>query len=139
MTKYTDIIERLQNATGPDREIDTSIWMLVTKGATRRHQRVSSATYAWKPYVIDETRDAQGVIIVVPSYTASIDAAIALVERMLSGKVWYVRGKSDGTFFCQLYTSESQRGNDPKANAPSAPLAILVALFRALEAQEAAQ
>ena len=81
-----DILTRLQQATGPDRDLDAEIWLATTEGATRKATEVKSSTDKWPPYVIDETRDATGRLITVPAYTASIDASLALVERKLPGK-----------------------------------------------------
>jgi hypothetical protein len=76
----TDLKTRLREAEGADRELDKQIWQLLVPNVTRRTIHVDHHS---KPYDIDETRDASGRLIVVPSYTASIDAALALVEAVL--------------------------------------------------------
>lgn len=144
MRKYHDIIYMLTKATGADRELDAVIWMLTTAGATRASFLVKSETNRWPPYTIDETRDADGRLIIVPSFTSSIDAAIALVERMLPGWRWLIRPDKDGAF-ANLYPTplwlapeaDWQEGrNCFPTIAQTPPFAILIALFRALQAKE---
>jgi hypothetical protein len=81
------IIERLKAAHFPDRELDADIWLAVTPGATRKKSTVKSSTGAWPDYEIDETRDASHRLILVPAYTASFDAAVALVPEGWSYRV----------------------------------------------------
>lgn len=110
------IIERLQNATGPDREIDAQIWLATTPGATRNSLEVKSSKNLWPPYTIDETRDAGGRLIIVPAVTASVDAAIALAERIVA-----LEGRKLICFFCaggQLTPYNADQGSPdyhPKA------------------------
>ncbi|MHB1086117.1 MAG: hypothetical protein ACYCZ0_00010 [Minisyncoccota bacterium] len=70
----------------------------------------------------------------VPSYTASVDAAIALVERLLPGIFWVVgKGKTreaEPPFGCHLLFGSDEIIGD--GEAPTAPLAILSALLTAL-------
>ena len=124
------ILERLRAATGPDRELDALIWLETTDGATRRESTVTSSTNLWPPYTIDETRDATGRLITVPSYTASIDAALALVERMLPGRDIAVYAFGGKEWRCII------GGHTSWPKLMPAPLAILTALFAALEAKE---
>ena len=91
-------------------------------------------------------------------YTASIDAALGLVERCLPGWFWLVRAPEDdcrvpGKFFANLqspdYRAEAYEaggsfrvnhlaGSEGFAYAETPPLAILAALLRALIAQSEA-
>ena len=69
---------RCEQATGPDRELDAAIWLLCVPGATRMQwSYVHIATE--RTCEIDETRDASGKLIIVPTYSASLDAALTLV------------------------------------------------------------
>ena len=113
MSKYADIIARLEKADGPDRGIDGAIAMVL------------------------------GLMPNGDRYTASIDAAIALVERMLPLHSIQIDHecrkrtsiyKDDGFAMCSKPSSWLSY-----ADAPTAPLAILLALFRALDAQETQQ
>lgn len=140
MSKYADIIERLEKATGPRGEIDYAIRNIVegydrTEGASHSY---GFKEWAWKGNECFELDAA------CPQFTTSIDAAIALVERMLPGWSWLVRDDSEGAF-CNI-SSPGLRDNlaaewiDGETCFPSwaktAPIAILLSLFRALEAKE---
>jgi hypothetical protein len=77
MTKaeqFEALAQRCEQATGPDRELDAAIWLLCVPGATRMQwSYVHIATE--RTCEIDETRDATGRLIIVPAYSASLDAA----------------------------------------------------------------
>lgn len=78
LTRLNELIERLEKAAGPDRELDAVIWLAVVPGARRK---ATTVNHHAGPYVIDETRDATGRLITVPSYTGSIDAAVSLAPE----------------------------------------------------------
>ena len=63
MTTLTSLRERVEKATGPDREIDVEIF-----------------------FELDWT--GQGDARTAPEYTSSIDAVVALIERELPGWAW---------------------------------------------------
>lgn len=65
MSKYADIIDRLEKATGPNYDIECAI-----------HQICAG--------------DLSSVDMVPPNYTASIDTAAGLVGKMLPGWGWRV-------------------------------------------------
>jgi hypothetical protein len=104
---YEDIIARLEGLTGPDRKVDAAI-----------HEAINPPLGA---------RLRQGHI---PSYTASLDAAIALVERQ----------GFDLAQECMLLRFVMAQAMD-KATATSQPLsywlpiATLISLFRTLAAR----
>jgi hypothetical protein len=95
-----ELIDALEKAKRPSRELDTQLWLAITKGATRNSTRVTSSTGAWGPYNIDETRDATGALIIVPAFTASVDAAIALCERVLPEHGWELASKTSHILNC---------------------------------------
>lgn len=71
-----DLIEQLERATGPDRELDLAIWNLVFP-------------------------DDINPVAPVPAFTGSIDAALALVPeggRLLELGQWQDGGRPDGWF-----------------------------------------
>jgi hypothetical protein len=105
MSDLASLLEKVRSAQGPDRALD---WHVA---------------------------DATGHESFVPAYTASIDAALALVERKLPGwrVAMYTDGEGKGPCCLAL------RGDEPvKANcqAPTLPLAILAAMLTALITQE---
>lgn len=138
MGKYSEIIERLENAAVQDREIDD----LISLHADHEHmklifgimddRKITSFSRqkdlgVWKVFYDTNECDISSLHM---DYTASIDAAIALVERMLPG--W---GVELDTWNCKcrlVCDGWPQRENSHKVPA----LAILLALFRALEAKE---
>ena len=112
-----DLIARLTEATGPDREIDLDLWRL----------------FGDLPPAVHERWDYQTV-----PYTASVDASLALVERVLPGKHWSL-GWWDEGFRCEFLVFEEgewwyHAGKGTVGEAPTLPLAILVALLRAKQA-----
>ena len=146
MTKYTDIIERLEKATGPDRELDARIWAFLAGVKYVGH---------YQPYADDSGR-TQVVYCVPPKrktevtnpprmqhaepVTSSIDAAIALLEQIFPQENCYGFEKDPLGIAAFVSRNDVSSGHWFKeAYAPTAPLAILLATFRALEAQEAAQ
>ena len=125
------LLERVTAARGPDRVLDLDLARaLVPDVVVLRRNDDDTAN---EPHTYWE-------------YTASIDAALALVERMLPGWKWGVASvavktgeKSPegypryGTGFRAHVTQVSALRPMPSvAEGPTAPLAILVALLRSL-------
>lgn len=103
------LAERVEGATGPDINIDYAL-----------------AAEFGRPWVL-------------PRYTASIDAALGLVERVLPGAIWYrCHGDDFNVKSVEVWWRESERHEWIIAEAldkGSTPLAILSALLRALLAK----
>lgn len=116
------LIEKLSAATGPDRDIDGA---LVEVFATHPPlwKRKRGSTSEWGNDHPLSSWDA-------PRYTASLDAALALVEKKLPGWDWEVHNNG-------LARLLSPEGNSIYANAPTPALALCLALLRALQAMEA--
>jgi len=111
------LIERVEKATGPDGAIDDLLYWTL-----KQHP-------------------AKGPFARIPAYTASIDAAVALVERLLPGIFWVIgQGKTNSVeklFGCQLlFGTEEIIGS---GESDHAPLAILLALLKALQESQDAQ
>lgn len=112
---------RIDAATGPDRELDLSlaealvpdVVVLLHNRGTGQNER---STY-WH-------------------YTASIDAALALVERLLPGWLWTFGsyGPDDGPWAC--ITEPTEPCADYAARGPTPALAILSALMSAMIERE---
>ena len=86
-----ELLARVEAAAGPDRELDSSIALLC--GWT--HEVNHAEDYeCW--------RNPDGKACYLPRYTASIDAALALVERVLPGWMWRVAtcSVSDDAWVC---------------------------------------
>lgn len=71
------LIQRVEQASGPSRELDAEIWLACTPGATRnRTGYLHKASGRWCD--IDETRDASRRLVIVPAYTLDLNAAVSL-------------------------------------------------------------
>lgn len=128
MSSLTELREKVERASGPDRELDLSIYALLDPA---------------------EPSLALHKLNRLPAITASIDAALALVEQKLPGWVWQL-SKIDGVPSraplpdCEasvwIPSVRTQKLRVERANGQGAtpPLAILSALLRALESQEQA-
>jgi hypothetical protein len=109
LTDLQALLERVKAATGPDRELDRAI---------------------------DDYFDPMHIGALRP-VTASIDAALALVERRLPRWNWIVSDRAT----CVLRPANGKDENRSwiqwrEANARTPPLAILAALLTALIAQQ---
>lgn len=163
--KYADIIERLEKTEGPDRWLDARIDAALRIGTEK--MRGTGYEWAWSNFPVwhHHTQSAGmcgvmhdngdlGLIWDSEQLTASVDASLALVDRLLpdhapsiqkppkstlgalgvSGPVWGSSMIPDEMSVDEAQLMlESGRGVE---TAPTAPLAILLALFKALEAKE---
>lgn len=123
---HSELIERLEKCTGPVPELDEAIqaWSV---GATAEWQDYKSAN-AYH-------RDGFWVSIgVVQPYTASLDATIALVERLLPGWMW--NASSTGAAWVMSF-KEGEGDDFHTAKSEDRPaIALLIALLRALSSPE---
>ena len=121
MTETEKLIERLEKATGPDRELDAAIWVATTEGVRLTKNSfggtlVEQHGVAWR---LDEA---------VHHFTASLDAALALVERgrpECRPTLWKNHSREWGVNF--------EPGGADTAYASSHALALCLALLRTLE------
>lgn len=126
-SNLTPLLSRVEEATGPDRELDRDIAEhFYPEILTREHRVVVGGQFAWQHPTYGLTR--------CEHYTASLDAALALCERVLPGWLRFV-GDLDPTdprataTVCQgLIGSLSGRGFAPRNQYA---LALLAALLRA--------
>lgn len=90
MTDLSSLRERVIAADGPDRELDAAVWWALEKSVANKAFFTGAMGL---PRSADEMPDAfaslprglgrEGVIVLSPKLTASLDAVVALVERML--------------------------------------------------------
>jgi hypothetical protein len=134
----TDILKRLKAATGPSRELDARIHqalfpdqqIMINGGSVRHKMPAQYSTIA--TISIDTWQgDFEGLasMFFTERYTASIDAALALVDRMLPGHDYILGHTNEGL------TIHAQLGPNEMCFGETLPLAILTALFTALEAK----
>lgn len=132
------IIERLEKATGPSRYDDCHLWV-VAKGGDARMVVCDSSE---KSFVWERGIDGMWIRAVVefsevPKYTASVDAAIALAERVLPGWTIASIGQDDRkgwhTELRQGYRTSYSTVALGGALAPA--IAICLATLRALQSK----
>lgn len=127
LSELTALRDRVIAATGPDRELDAALYTIV-----------------YFPEYSADDAGAQAAIRVnleyrpPPCYTASVDAALALCERMLPG---WARGFDAGSktiiAFVDPHDFEDRfSGARYTATGAAEPLAILAAILNALIAKE---
>ena len=121
MTDYTDIITRLEAAGGADRELDGAILNALFSDAR-----------LW----IGESRDYGARRS--SDFTASLDASLALVSEKLPGWFWKAgynpRMAESGRYWFEVQCPA--RDIYREAAAPTPSLAVLLALFKALQGEE---
>ena len=136
MSDLRGLIERVEKATGPDREIDWAI-----ADATNHPSFATRFEHMWPPFGIGSSLDCA-----ILDYTASVDAALALVEKMRPGYQWGVSsvGIKIGThpdgkaaygegFRAHVTKNSPLRPMPSTADAPTPALAIILALLRSLD------
>ena len=129
--RRAEIIERLEKAEGFDRDIDADIYIEFNIPAERvgRLDRLGGCVGWWPKDAPYESA------VDVPRYTASLDAAIALVERTLPGWRFAIERRANGMTLAWL-TEEDDAPCIPAMHSKDCH-ALLISLFRALEAKEA--
>lgn len=130
------ILNRLRSAESGSRELDIEIWFeLVEQRYLWTQDRegywhVNRAGTVMTPIWQDDTPLRHA-----PAYTTSIDAALALVERMLPEAIWRVE-HLPLDIEPKYWATVGKAGEQEAAYGKTAPLAILTALFSALEAKD---
>jgi hypothetical protein len=143
--------ERVREAEGADREIDAALFVALLEPSWVTSDKDPGMVAASAKSFGAGGGKAQfihGLCHPAPTYTASIDAALALVERVFPGcasrrDAWPLAPEKHRMFKCQLYEVDSAGWHtgdhfvvDGKSNY-SEPLAILDALLTALIEREA--
>lgn len=128
----SDLISALASLTAPDREVDALIWLEFTPGATRKQwSYIHTAT--GRECHVDETRDATDRLIIVPELTSSLDATVALCERVLPG--WSViMGWNQTSQTIPWARVGHEFSVDATGRTPA--IALLIAILTALETRE---
>lgn len=91
-TDLTGLIERLEKATGPDREIDRDIGLAIDGWVylpDDHEVALRFPEYPWLQAHNEIFADSDGALPPA-AYTESIDDALALVERKLPGWQWEI-------------------------------------------------
>ena len=119
MTDRAELLSKLEAATGPDMDLDAALAEFA--GAQIKREP--------KPRNWRVAEKRAGPWRNLPRYTSSIDAALALVERLLPGFDYILEHTNGGlTISCLLGTADP----DKRAFGATPSLAILIALLRSL-------
>lgn len=135
----TALIERLEKADGPDREIDALIQISIFPeyGAKMdlSPSRFVMFKDVWEKNRADHINHANNVSDwwKVPNYTASIDAAVSLAESAISGVELEITNLYSAARVT-LYLENGTFYGSSEIN--SIPLSLCLATLRALSAQE---
>lgn len=120
--ELTALQQRVRAATGPDRSIDAALLAVANPETAAKHP--------WVTWIADQEAGRDD-FTAIQRYTASIDAAFALTERVLPEHDWIIGHTNGGlTIHCQLGPDA-----DRMAFGDTPPLAILAALLSTLIAQ----
>ena len=122
MTKLEELIAALEKSEGPSRDFDWRIAQITNL------PEVWPETDSWPPFMAGSKFDKA-----IPLFTASIDAAVALVDRVIPGAFWKM---SCGRLSIQepLYAIRLLFGSDEilgEAEGDSLPVTICLATLRA--------
>ena len=136
MSDLLELLERVKAAAGPDRELDAAITIALGDGPGEGWTLITQD----KPGVfnMDAGRWINGCRIRTPKpFTASIDAALALVERKLPDFAYQLTNDYGGLNRVHINVAPGCEGFPPAGmnvseDAETMPLAILVALLTAL-------
>ena len=134
MTTLKELAAMLDAATGPNRGLDDTIALSLDGYAVRKIGGLPHFTTPEEMIFAPPGKPAG-----VPSYTDSVDAALALVERLLPGGMsTYCEQWLNFKLGCVWTWELTEHVLDLSRceTAPTAPLAILKALVAALIAKE---
>jgi hypothetical protein len=117
-----ELIERLEKATGPDRELDGAI--ALSLGWTFQKMKGDSKPYYRKPGETTYYMRSE-----VPAYTASIDAALTLVPEGWAYQLTLLfEPRVHGNQQAIVWPPDKA---SPVSGAPTMPLAICIAALKA--------
>lgn len=132
------LLERVEAASGSDRDLDFDLEVACAPPAHAAHwqgQRVrvyegipaDEYNTEHRDYRVKGSKDANPA----PAYTASIDAAVALVEKMLPGANWRLSRWDKDDFNASIFVPQMFEAEGLKTPA----LALIAALLKALISQ----
>jgi hypothetical protein len=126
-SRLTELLERVEAASGADRELDA----LIACHFVFKSLRPATAADVILNYVPrpGDIKTDMGFLMADP-YTASLDAALALVDRVLPG--WCKSAVDLRPEPCEGYVWERGHVGNIQGKAPTPALAVLAAMLRAL-------
>lgn len=138
MTDLTTLIAKLEAAKGPDRELDAEI-AATFHYVSHMPDWVNNWSGKWEAaksgrvYLIEDSGN-RGPNFISDSFTDSIDAAVALAERVLPGLRW---GIDYDNLETRAYVTMLRRGRPSVIIGyhPSPTIALVIAILRAKQAE----
>jgi hypothetical protein len=136
----TSLLERVEKAEGPDRELDNDIFRALALTDEWSGKRVSkwfidAGTGWWSCHTDDGWLHQE--VQLSPRYSSSLDAALALVEEKLPGcNGLLMFGEPHRNPIMRLAPLYPDGRHPVEAGGATLPLAVLSALLRALIAQK---
>jgi hypothetical protein len=131
----SSLLLRVEGATGADRHIDADIFWRFDERASG----VIFSNYATGlPRALDHGRPIpsglgrMAVEIGAPAYSASLDAALALCERVLPGWRWVVYGPDMDVRPHAWVSADNFRDDEGQALGSTPALALVAAMLKAL-------
>lgn len=149
MTELHALLARVEKATGPDREIERSIADLVELPATPGYRQFESGWFFNVRHGFDDEPDWRVpdycLINSYPRYTASIDAAVSLVEKMLPSWSWQTRVSTSSDGEVRYTNARVWQAHDPRddespiywatSSDKTPAIALIAALLKSLIAK----
>lgn len=134
MTNLAGLLARVRAARGPDRELDGDIANALSQAPEGfRRSKIRSNSMMWAEKTKSDWDHAERWD--APRYSASIDAALALVERGVPGAIWEREVSGDiGIWWRESPTNDWIIGQSNEL--ASVPLTILAAAFETIIAKE---
>ncbi|PZU22454.1 MAG: hypothetical protein DI589_11200 [Shinella sp.] len=135
MTDLTTLIAKLEAATGPDRELDVAIScaidgrVLEKRGNDRKEWLYLPGTNNWR-----QDPGSYGQFL-SPRFTASIDTAVALAERVLPGWDWGAHSFGEDGAQGKVWKHGWHDDTAIYADHTSPSIALLIAILRAKQAE----
>ena len=123
----TDLITRLSKLDAPDREVDAEIAKSI--GGLKANREFGMAGNWWDRWTDD------GLTVALPEYTTSVDAAIALAERVLHESVARRLIVFNSSPAKAGFDGTPERGKIFYFEAATPAIAACIALLRAKEAE----
>lgn len=135
-----NLLSRLQGLTAPDREVDADIFQLLGGSEwDKAYIRAQEPCGCPHDLAVSTARERYS-----PAYTASLDAAVALCERVLPGWFWRAGRTSlfpnGWAYISRTHPSHCDREDEASCSdgrAATPAIALLIAILTALEAREA--
>lgn len=130
------LIDRLSKLDGPDRGVDARIWCEVRGVVYLDHYPLIHETQVFYKEKGRRKEQVSGDDIPHAAlYTASVDAALALAERVLPGHTGgFQPGIESKTWATVYYASPVEVHEVAKAKAATPAIALCIAILRAKEA-----